>query len=343
MAPRPYWKGYLKLSLVSCSVALFPATSNGERISFHWLNRETGNRLRQLMVDSSTNEPVEREDRVRGYQIAKNDYLVIEDEDLDAVEIESSHTVEIERFVPRSEIDPVYLDSAYYLAPNDKVAEEAFAVIREAMEAQGVVGLGRAVIARRERLFVLEPRDKGILATSLHYNYEVREDSAYFEEIPDIKIPGEMLDLAKHIIQTKMTHFDITKFEDRYENALIEMIRGKQAGRPVEAFRPQQPTNVINLMEALRKSIAAEQAAPAQETAAQETAAKPEKKPRAARGATKVQEKQAEERESAPLRNAAAARSEPRRTGSAEKSDQDRPSSPAAGAAKPARRTAVRH
>jgi len=155
MAPRPYWKGYLKLSLVSCAVALFPATSRSERISFHWLNRESGNRLRQLMVDSDTSEPVEREDRVRGYQVTKNDYLMIEDEDLDAVEIESSHTIEIERFVPRSEIDPVYLDSAYYLAPNDKVAEEAFAVIREAMEGQGVVGLGRAVIARRERLFVL--------------------------------------------------------------------------------------------------------------------------------------------------------------------------------------------
>ena len=184
MAPRPYWKGYLKLSLVSCAVALFPATSRSERISFHWLNRETSNRLRQLMVDTDTNEPVEREDRVRGYQIAKNDYLMIEDEDLDAVEIESSHTIEIERFVPRSEIDPVYLDSAYYLAPNDKVAEEAFAVIREAMEGQGVVGLGRAVIARRERLFVLEPRDKGILATALHYNYEVRDDRRLFRRYP---------------------------------------------------------------------------------------------------------------------------------------------------------------
>ena len=143
MAPRPYWKGYLKLSLVSCAVALFPATSKGERISFHWLNRETGNRLRQLMIDSDTNAPVEREERVRGFQVAKNDYLMIEEQDLDAVEIESSHTIEIERFVPRSEIDPVYLDSAYYLAPNDKVAEEAFAVIREAMGAQGVVGLGQ--------------------------------------------------------------------------------------------------------------------------------------------------------------------------------------------------------
>ena len=283
MAPRPYWKGYLKLSLVSCAVALYPATSRTERISFHWLNRDTGNRLRQLMVDSDTNEPVEREDRVRGYPVAKNDYLIIEEADLDAVEIESSHTIEIERFVPKAEIDAVYLDTPYYLAPNDKVAEEAFAVIREAMEAQGVVGLGRAVVSRRERLFVLEPRDNGLLATTLHYNYEVRDDHAYFDEIPDVNVPAEMLDLAKHIIQTKMGSFDISKFEDRYENALIEMIRGKQAGRPVEAQRPARPASVVNLMDALRKSIAAEKGAKEPEPAAEQTQEKPKPARRAAK------------------------------------------------------------
>jgi DNA end-binding protein Ku len=267
MAPRPYWKGYLKLSLVSCAVALYPATSRSERIAFHWLNRATGNRLRQQMVDSGTGEPVEREDRVRGYQVAKNDYIYVEEEDLDAIEIESSHTIDIERFVPRSEIDPVYLDSPYYLAPNDKVAEEAFAVIREAMAVKGVAGLGRAVIARRERLFALEPRHAGILATSLHYSYEVRPDAAYFEDIPKLKIPDELLGLAEHIIETKMGHFDIAAFEDRYETALTEMIRAKQAGRPVERPRPSQPTNVINLMDALKKSIAAEQRAEGKQTA----------------------------------------------------------------------------
>jgi DNA end-binding protein Ku len=326
MAPRPYWKGYLKLSLVSCAVALYPATSRSERISFHWLNRETGNRLRQLMVDSDTNEPVEREDRVRGYQVAKNDYLMIEDQDLDAVEIESSHTIEIESFVPRSEIDAVYLDSGYYLAPNDKVAEEAFAVIREAMAAEGVVGLGRAVISRRERLFVLEPRDNGILATALHYNYEVRDDHAYFDEIPDIEIPAEMLGLAKHIIETKMGHFDIAKFEDRYENALIEMIRAKQAGRPVEASRPAPATNVINLMDALRKSIAAEKGgakepAPPDEEEHPKRAKKPAKEPAASRRG---------------LRNAAESRAEPKRTAKGESNGTDRP--PAR--AKPTRKSA---
>ncbi|MFY9641901.1 MAG: Ku protein [Rhodomicrobium sp.] len=303
MAPRPYWKGYLKLSLVSCAVALYPAASRSERISFHWLNRDTKNRLRQLMVDSETSEPVEREDRVRGFQVAKNDYLEIEEEDLDAFEIESSHTIDIESFIPRSEIDPVYLDSSHYLAPNDKVAEEVFSVIREAMAAEGVAGLGRAVISRRERLLVMEPRDKGILATVLHYNYEVRDDKAYFESIPDIKIPAEMLDLAKHIIRTKLGHFDISKFEDRYENALIEMIRAKQAGRPVEVTRPTQPTNVINLMDALRRSIAAEKGG-LREQAPQEAE---EPAPRPARRTAKKKD------EGTAIRSAAQARRDPKR------------------------------
>jgi DNA end-binding protein Ku len=304
MAPRPYWKGYLKLSLVSCAVALYPAASRSERISFHWLNRPTGNRLRQLMVDSETNEPVEREDRVRGFQVAKNDYLEIEEADLDAIEIESSHTIDIESFVPRGEIDPVYLDSSHYLVPNDKVAEEAFSVIREAMAAEGVAGIGRAVISRRERLLVMEPRDKGILATVLHYNYEVREDKAYFESIPDITIPAEMLDLAKHIIRTKLGRFDISKFEDRYEDALVEMIRAKQAGRPVTASKPAQPANVINLMDALRRSIASETGG-FKEDAGGGAAAKA---PRSAKPAAR---KPAEDGK--PHRQAAQARHEPKR------------------------------
>jgi DNA end-binding protein Ku len=262
MAPRPYWKGYLKLSLVSCAVALYPAASKSERVSFHWLNRETGNRLRQLMVDPQTNEPVEREDRVRGFPIARNAYIEIEDGDLDAIEIESSHTIDIERFVPKSEIDPIYIGSSYYLVPNDKASEEAFAVICGAMSAEGVAGIGRAVISRRERLLVMEPRGKGMLATVLHYAYEVQKDRAYFEDIPDTKIPAEMLELARHIIRTKMGRFDISKFEDRYETAVVDMIRAKQAGHPAKAAKLQQPANVINLMDALRKSATAEKGGP---------------------------------------------------------------------------------
>ncbi len=315
MAPRPYWKGYLKLSLVSCSVALYPASSKSERISFHWLNRDTGNRLRQLMVDADTGEAVEREDRVRGYQLSKNHYLEIEEEDLDAIEIESSHTIDIESFVPRSEIDPVYLDSPYYLAPNDKVAVEAFTVIREAMAKADVVGLGRAVVSRRERLFALEPRHKGILATSLRYNYEVRSDQAYFEEIPDIEIPDEMFELANHIIRTRMGHFDIKKFEDRYENALIEMIRAKQAGRPVEHIHAPQPTNVINLLDALRKSIAAEKGGFKEEAApAKEEAPKPVKRP--ARTSTAAAK---------PLRNGATEAEKPVRGSRSTAAKQDPP------------------
>ncbi len=315
MAPRPYWKGYLKLSLVSCAVALYPAASKSERISFNWLNRDTGNRLRQQMVDADTNEPVEREERVRGYQVVKNDYLMIEDKDLDAVEIESSHTIDIESFVPRNEIDPVYFDSSYYLAPNDKVAEEAFAVIREAMAAQDVVGLGRAVISRRERLFTLEPRHQGILATSLHYNYEVRSDHAYFEDIPEIKIPAEMLDLAKHIIGTKLGHFDMSKFEDRYENALIEMIRDKQAGRPVEAAKPQRPTNVINLMDALRNSIASEKGNPKKQAAVNPDETAPQHAKRAPKAPSGTK----------PMQSAAASRRGPKRAERGASEEADRP------------------
>jgi len=260
MAPRPYWKGYLKLSLVSCAVALYPASSKSERIAFHWLNRDTGNRLRQQMIDGETGEPVEREDRVRGYRLAKDDYLQIEEDELNAVEIESSHTIEIESFIPRDEVDPVFLENSHYLAPDDKVAEEAFAVIREAMAEEGVVGVGRVAIARRERLLLLEPRGKGILATMLHYNYEVRDDHAYFDEIPDIAISREMLNLAKHIIQTKLAHFDVSKFEDRYEKALTELVRAKQAGRSVDLPKLSRPQNVVNLIEALRSSIAADKA-----------------------------------------------------------------------------------
>ena len=238
MAPRPYWKGYLKLSLVSCAVALYATTSSSGRIAFHWLNRQSGNRLRQQMIDPGSGEAVEPDERVRGYALSKTEYLTVEEEELDAIEIESSHTIDIESFVRREEIDPVYFDNAYYLAPDDKVAEEAYTVIREAMAEEGVAGLGRAVIARRERLMVLEPRGKGMLATALHYASEVRNE-AVFDGIADTAVPGEMLDLAKHIIHSKMGRFDISKFTDRYEDALVEMIRAKQAGLP----KPSSPAS----------------------------------------------------------------------------------------------------
>lgn len=260
MAPRAYWKGYLKLSLVSCPIALYPAASSSERVSFHRINKKTGNRLKQQNVDSESSEPVEKEDVGRGYEVAKGQYIQVEDAELEKIQIESTHTIEIDNFVPRAEIDERYIDSSYYIAPTDQVGQEAFAVIRDAIRDRKVVGLGRVVLSRRERVMMLEAFDKGMLATSLRYGYEVRDAGVYFEDIPDLKLPKEMSDLAGHIIDTKASHFNPSKFEDHYENALVELLRTKQAGRVIEPIREEapQPRRVINLMDALRASIGTE-------------------------------------------------------------------------------------
>ena len=207
MAPRAYWKGYLKLSLVSCPIALYPAASSSERVSFNRINKKTGNRLKQQNVDAETGAPVDKEDIGRGYEIGKGQYLLVEDEELEQVKIESSHTIEIDSFVPRAEIDERYIDSPYYVAPTDQVGQEAFAVIRDAIRERGMVGLGRVVLTRRERVVMLEAFDKGLLATALRYAYEVREPAAYFDDIPDLKLPAEMSELAGHIIATKAGAF----------------------------------------------------------------------------------------------------------------------------------------
>jgi DNA end-binding protein Ku len=256
MPPRPNWKGYLKLSLVSCPIALYPATSGSERVSFRQVNKQTGNRLKQQLVDSVTDEPVGPEDKGRGYEVGKNQFLMVEDEELEAIEIESTRTIEIDTFVPREQIDDRYIDAPYYIAPTDTVGQEAFAVIREAMRGKGMVALGRVVMAKREYVIALEPFDKGLKATTLRYPYEVREASAYFDDIPDRKIPGEMLKLAEHILDSKAGDFDPSTFEDRYETALNEMLRKKQAGLPVPKEAPAaQPANVVNLMDALKRSL----------------------------------------------------------------------------------------
>ena len=258
MAARASWKGYLKLSLVSCAVQLYPASTSKERVSFHMLNRETGHRLKRLLVDSETGDPVESEDQIKGYEIGKRQYIQIEDEEIESVAIESTHTIDIESFVPRDEIDQTYFDSPYYLAPDGKVAEEAFAVIRDAMREKNVVGLGRVVLYRRERIIKLEPRDKGLVAMTLRYPYEVRADDEVFDQIPDVKVDDDTLDLATHIIERKLTHFDPARFEDRYQNALLEIIKAKAANKPAPKLDAPKPSNVVNLMDALRKSIAAE-------------------------------------------------------------------------------------
>jgi DNA end-binding protein Ku len=259
MASRAYWKGYLKLSLVSCPIALYPATSSSERVSFNRINRKTGNRLKQQQVDAETGDPVEKEDIGRGYEIGKGQYLQIEDDELEKIRIESTHTLEIDSFVPRSEIDDRYLDSPYYVAPTEKVGQEAFAVIRDAIREKGMVALGRVVVSRREYVVMLEAFHNGLLAATLRYTNEVRDQAAYFEDIPNLKLPTEMKQLAAHIVDTKASHFDPTKFIDHYETALVEILRAKQAGRVVEAPKDEPPPHrVINLMDALRASIGAE-------------------------------------------------------------------------------------
>jgi len=260
---RPYWKGYLKLSLVSCPIALYSATSSSERVSFRQINKKTGNRLRQQLVDDVTREPVDSEDKVRGYEYAKNAYLIVDDEELDAIAIESTHTIEIDAFVPRNQIDERYLDSPYYITPNDQVGLEAFAVIREAMRGKKVAALARVVLAKRERVVMLEPRDKGLMATTLRYPYEIRDAREYFDDIADVKVASDMLKLAEHIVETKEGEFDPSKFVDHYEQAVVEMLKEKQAGIPVPREQATAPApNVINLMDALKRSLAGERVTP---------------------------------------------------------------------------------
>lgn len=275
MAARPYWKGYLKLSLVSCPIALYSGSSSSEHVAFRQINKKTGNRLRQQLVDDVTREPVESEDKGNGYEYAKNSYIEIEDEELEAIAIESSHTIEIDSFVPRAQIDERYLDSPYYIVPDDKVGVEAFAVIREAMRDKGMVALSRVMLAKRERVIMLQPWDKGLMGTTLRYPYEVRDTKGYFDEIPSVKVAPDMLKLAEHILESKKGEFDPAQFVDHYEDAVVEMIRRKRAGLPAEAQKVStMAPNVVSLMDALRRSIGDDKAAKAPSAKAPAKAAK---------------------------------------------------------------------
>jgi DNA end-binding protein Ku len=259
MAPRPNWKGYLKLSLVSCPIALYPATSSAERVSFRQINKETGNRLRQQLVDEITREPVEAENKGRGYEVAKGQYIQIEDDEIDAIQVESTHTIDIEKFVPLSEIDVRYFDSPYYLIPNDQVGLDAFAVIRDAMASKKMVGVGRVVLQKRERPILLEPFGKGIRGMTLRYPYEVRSENEYFEDIPELKLAPDMLKLAEHIVDTKAGHFEPEEFVDHYEVELVELLKKKQAGVPAKKPTPAMPRPTgTNIFDLLRRSVEAE-------------------------------------------------------------------------------------
>jgi DNA end-binding protein Ku len=218
---RPYWKGYLKLALVCCPIALHAACSTAERIAFRQINKATGNRLRQQLIDEETREPVAPEHKGRGYEVAKGQYLIVEDEELEAIEIESTHVIEIDSFVPRPQIDQRFFDTPYYVTPNEPVGQEAFAVIRDAMRGKAMVALGRLVLSKRERVIALEPYENGLLGTTLRYPYEVRNATDYFGGLPELAITPDMLTLAEHILDSKSGDFDPSSFRDRYEEALL--------------------------------------------------------------------------------------------------------------------------
>ena len=336
MVPRAHWKGFLKLSLVSRPVALYPAVAASERISFRQVNKQTGNRLRQQLVDVVTGEPVQAHNKGRGYEVGENQFLLVRDDELEAAEqegrsrpyssvpaktavqhyeqpraanvqapkrlftsapmksaprreeeplapaepktrpdpmpasaapaapaptpIENNRTIEIDRFIPRAQVDARYLDTPYYVVPRDEVGEEAFAVIRDAMRAKDVVGMGRVVLARRERPIIVEPMGNGIWGITLRYSHEVRDEASYFAEIPKLKLPDEMLRVAQHIVETKMSDFDPAFLEDRYRTVLISKLKEKRAELPKKAV-PAAPSaqNVISLMDVLKRSLAAEQ------------------------------------------------------------------------------------
>lgn len=261
MAPRAFWKGYLKLSLVTCPVAMTPAVSGGQKVRFHTLDRETGNRVESRYVDAVTGKPVDEEDEVRGYQTGDDDYVMLEDEELDAVALDSTHTISIDAFVPASSIGWIWLDRPHYLVPTDKVGTEAFAVIREAMRATGTVGISRVVLYRRERAVMLEPRDAGIVLWTLRYGAEVRGDEAYFAGIAEEKPDRKMLGLMTKLIDQRWQPWDPSMVEDPVQERLLEIIAARKKGKkkkkqPEAEEVREQPSNVVNIMDALRRSLA---------------------------------------------------------------------------------------
>ncbi|HEX9212763.1 MAG TPA: Ku protein [Bradyrhizobium sp.] len=280
MAPRANWKGFLRLSLVTCPVALYPATSDTEKVSFNQINRKTGHRIKYLKVDAETGDEVTSEDIVKGYKVDTDTYIEVTKDELDDIALDSTHTIEIDEFVPKTDIDNRYLIRPYYLVPDGKVGHDAFAVIRETIRSMDKVAIGRVVLTNREHIIALEPLETGLMGTLLRYPYEVRSEKDYFDDIQDVKLTKDMLDLAKHIVEKKSGAFEPELFEDHYETALIDLINKKRSGAPIAAkAAPKTGGNVINLMDALKKSIANEKdAAPAVKTAVNTAKGKKPKK-----------------------------------------------------------------
>ena len=278
MAPRALWKGFLKIAEVACPVALFAAASTSERIALHTINRATGHRVRRQFVDAETGKPVDSEDQVKGYEVDDGDFVILEPEEVAAAVPESDKTLSTQAFVQLSEIDDVFFDKPYYLAPADKAADESFVLIREALRSNKVAAVARAVLFRRERSVLIRAHDKGLTAITLNFDYEARSASEAFRDIPELKIKGEMLELAEHIIKTKTGKFDIKSFDDRYEAALAELVKAKIEGKPLARPKPARSEKVVDLLAALRESagVAAKRARPRSQAAAK--TAKPRRK-----------------------------------------------------------------
>src|SRR5579859_918691 len=255
MAPRANWKGFLRLSLVTCPVALFPATSDTEKVSFNQINRKTGHRIKYAKVDADTGEEVAAEDIMKGYKVDTDTYIEVSKDELDDIALESTHTIEIDEFVPKSDIDNRYLIRPYYLVPDGKVGHDAFAVIRETIRDMNKVAIGRVVLTNREHIIALEAMDRGLIGTLLRYPYEVRDPAEYFDDIQDVKVTKDMLDLARHIVEQKAGRFEPSKFEDQYETALVDLINQKRAGKPITPKERPRGDNVVDLMEALKRSV----------------------------------------------------------------------------------------
>jgi DNA end-binding protein Ku len=264
MAPRANWKGFLRLSLVTCPVALYPATSDTEKVSFNQINRKTGHRIKYAKVDADTGEEVAAEDIMKGFKIDTDTYVEVSKDELDDIALESTRTIEIDEFVPKTDIDNRYLIRPYYLVPDGKVGHDAFAVIRETIRSMNKVAIGRVVLTNREHIIALEPLGKGLMGTLLRYPYEVRSEKEYFDDIQDVKVTKDMLDLARHIVEQKSGSFEPGQFEDRYESALIDLINQKRNGVKTTAkAAPKTGGNVINLMDALKRSLAGVKQSPA--------------------------------------------------------------------------------
>jgi DNA end-binding protein Ku len=255
-APRASWKGNLRLSLVTCPIELFPATSEKDKVSFNQLNRKPGNRIRYKKIDAGTGEEVISDDIIKAYQFEKDNYVTLEPDELKDLKLDTNHTIEIVSFVPESEIDDLYFNTPYYIAPSEEHGEEAFAVIREAMTEKGMVAIGRVVMGSREHMIAIRPRGKGMVGTTLLYPYEVRKEQSLFDTIPDQKLDREMIGMAHQLMKSKQGHFEPDKFEDRYENALRDLIAKKQKGVTIRSAAPAAAaSNVVDLMSALRASL----------------------------------------------------------------------------------------